>query len=30
MCVTQGDDAHPNTIGYAAIARAVETTLATI
>lgn len=30
MCATQGDDSHPNTIGYAAIARAVETALATI
>jgi lysophospholipase L1-like esterase len=30
MCATQGDDAHPNTIGYAAITRAVETALATI
>ena len=28
MCATQGDDSHPNTIGYAAIARAVETALA--
>ena len=30
VCATKGDDSHPNTIGYAAIARAVETALATI
>jgi lysophospholipase L1-like esterase len=30
MCATRGDDSHPNTIGYAAITRAVEAALATI
>lgn len=29
MCITQGGDPHPNTIGYAAMARAVEDVLAT-